>query len=295
MPRPRLGAHVSIAGGLHRVPGRARDLGAEVVQVFPQSPRQWRGPEVDDGAVVGFGRALATAGIPLYLHAIYLVNPASPDPGVRERSAEALGRTLAFGGRAGARGVVCHLGAGRGTALGEAVARAAETVGRALDAALSEWGGPLPRLLLETGAGTRGSLGADPNELEALLAGVPGDPGVCLDSAHLFAAGHPVHTPDGLDRYLTELDRRFGLDRVGFVHLNDSKVPLGAGADRHENLGEGRIGLAGLGAWVRCPSLAGVDFAIETPGFDGRGPDRENLGRAKALRAGITQPTGTPP
>ncbi len=277
---------MSIAGGLHRVLPRARALGAEVVQVFPHGPRQWRGPRVDDAAVAGFGRDLAAAGIPLYLHAIYLVNPASPDPGVRERSAASLGRALAFGGRAGARGVVCHLGARKGASLETAAARVAETVGRARDAALAGRDGVLPRLLLETGAGTRGALGADPADLEAVLAAVPGEPGVCLDTAHLFAAGYPVHTPAGLDRYLAELGRGIGLDRVGLVHLNDSKVPLGAGADRHENLGEGQIGLNGLGAWVRCPALAGVDFAIETPGFDGRGPDRENLDRARALRSG---------
>jgi deoxyribonuclease-4 len=142
-------------------------------------------------------------------------------------------------------------------------------------------------LLLETSAGGGDSLGRSPAELGRLVrgldrAGVPA--GVCLDTAHLFAAGYPVHLEQGLEALLEELGAEVGLDRVGLVHLNDSRSGLGSLADRHENLWEGRIGRKGLAGWVCHPALREVPFVLEVPGFDGRGPDRRNLGRARRLR-----------
>lgn len=285
MTLPRIGAHVSVAGGLGRSLERARRIGAEALQVFPSNPRQWRRPEFPPEELRGFRAALARARKPLAVHTIYLINLASPDPDLRRRSSRALADALVFGARAGAGGVVTHLGSHRGDGFDAALGRVASAAGEALGLAGAEAApDPLPALLLETSAGGTGSVGSTPEELGRLLAELPETSGVCLDTAHLFAAGFPVHTPEGRDALLADLDRRVCLGRVGLVHLNDSRSELGSRRDRHENLWEGRIGRPGLALWVRHAALRHAPFVLETPGFDEEGPDRKNLRRAKLMR-----------
>ncbi len=279
---------MSAAGGLHRVLPRARRIEAEVVQIFPSSPRQWRPGSADPRAIRAFGEELAAAGVPLFLHTIYLINLASPDPQLRHRSARSLGDALAFGARAGAAGVVTHLGSHRGDGFEAALGRVAETVAEArarARASLADGGGTgLPPLLFEASAGGRGTVGGTPEELGSLLRAAGGEVGVCLDTAHLLAAGYAIHTEEGLTAYLRELGTDVGLDRVGLVHLNDSKTACGSRSDRHENLWEGELGRAGLGLWVGCEEFRTVPFVLETPGFGNQGPDRKNVRRAKVLR-----------
>ncbi len=285
---PRIGAHVSVAGGLLRSVEKARSIGAEVLQVFPSNPRQWRRPGYGADELQAYRESLARGGFPLFVHTIYLINLASPEPALRERSAGALADAWIFGARTGARGVVTHVGSHRGDGFAAAVGRVAETVGEA-EARMREGVGgrpPVPALLLEASAGAAGSVGASPEELGRLLEVLPSGCGVCLDTAHLFAAGYPVQESEGLDAFLEELERRVGLERLGLVHLNDSATDLGSRRDRHENLGEGKIGSRGLASWLRHPALRVVPVVLETPGFDQQGPDRKNLQRAKRWRAG---------
>ncbi len=284
---PRIGAHVSVAGGLLRSLEKARRIGAEVLQVFPSNPRQWRRPGYGAEELHAYRESLARGGFPLFVHTIYLINLASPDRALRERSAGALADAWIFGARTGARGVVTHVGSHRGEGVAAAVGRVAETVGEA-EARLREGVGGrsrAPALLLEVSAGAAGSVGGSPEELGRLLEVLPAGCGVCLDTAHLFAAGYPIQEREGLDAFLEELQRRVGLERLGLVHLNDSATDLGSRRDRHENLGEGRIGSRGLASWLRHPALRGVPVVLETPGFDQQGPDRRNLQRAKRWRA----------
>ena len=285
---PRIGAHVSAAGGLREALRRAREIGAEVIQVFPGNPRQWRRAPLSVEELAASGRDLRRAGIPLFVHSIYLINLASPDPQLAERSSTALAHALAFGALCGSAGVVTHVGSHRGEGFERALGRVSDSVSRAFDLARRQTAdvGPaaLPPLLFESAAGSRNSVGGSVVELARLLGVAPGQSGVCLDTAHLFAAGHQIHTAEGLDRYFDELDGSVGLRRVGLVHLNDSRSEFGSRADRHENLWEGRIGRAGLALWVGRPELRDVAMVIETPGFDERGPDRRNLMRAKRLR-----------
>ncbi len=275
-----------MAGGLASSLERARKIGAEALQVFPSNPRQWRRPGYSAAELRSYRDALAREGKPLAVHTVYLINLASPDPELRQKSSRALADALVFGARAGARGVVTHVGSHRGEGFDAALGRVASAAQGALALAAAEAAPEaLPRLLLETSAGGTGSVGGTPGELGRLLAELPDTAGVCLDTAHLFAGGYPIHTRDGCEAFLSELDRRVGLARVGLVHLNDSKSDLVSRRDRHENLGEGAIGRAGLGLWVRHPALRHVPFVLETPGFDQEGPDRKNLARAKRLRA----------
>lgn len=283
---PRIGAHVSVGGGLERVWGRLRNIGAEAAQVFPSNPRQWRRPTYPPEVLRDFKEVLGRAGVPLFAHTIYLINLASPDARLRRRSSSALADALVFGVHAGSAGIVTHVGSHRGEGFERARGRVLDALEEARALACSELGadaGVLPPILLESGAGSSGTVGS-PDELACLLEEAGSGVGFCLDTAHLFAAGLPVHTAEGLDELLSDLDQRIGLRRLGLVHLNDSKAEFGSRRDRHENLWEGFLGREGLGRWVRRPELREVPFVLETPGFGQEGPDRKNVRRAKILR-----------
>lgn len=290
IPLPRIGAQISTAGGLLNAVKRATDIGAEVVQVFSGNPRQWRGYAYTDEQLEAFGSALQESDLLLFVHSIYLINVAGPDPALRDRSTQALAESLAFAARTGAAGVVTHVGSHRGDGFEAALPRIREAVLCAQEAALASCGtADLPPLLLESSAGGGDSVGRDPAELGLMLeclAGSPAPVGVCLDTAHLFAAGLAVHTSSGLGSLIADLAASGCLDAVRLVHLNDSRTAFGSRSDRHENLGEGELGSAGLAMVVRHPAFRLSPFVLEVPGFDDHGPDAENMRRARAMRNG---------
>lgn len=302
--KPLIGAQISTAGGFRPVPGRAVALGAEAVQVFSSNPRTWHTRTPDEAELSEFVDGLRAHRLPLFFHTIYLINLASPDRELRERSAGALAHALTLGALAGATGVVTHVGSHRGEGLARGLRSAAETIlvaveaaGHALKAAAST--PPLPPLLVETAVGAGSIVGARLEELaglvsdsltrleasptEAAASGVS-PVGVCLDSAHLFAAGYPVHHPEGLESFMTELQGLDLLRRVGLVHLNDSASAFASNRDRHENPGDGSIGYDGLAGIVRHPALIDIPFVLEVPGGDGRGPDATNVAVVKSMR-----------
>jgi deoxyribonuclease IV len=299
VPLPRIGAQVSTAGGLQNAVKRATAIGAEVVQVFSGNPRQWRGYAYTDEQLEAFRGALQAHELLLFVHTIYLVNVAGPDSALRDRSTQALAECLSFAARTGAAGVVTHVGSHRGDGFTTALPRIREAVLGAQEAALASCGtADLPPLLLESTAGGGDMVGRGPAELGLMLECLEGSPtpvGVCLDTAHLFAAGHAVHTPNGLGSLIADLAASGCLDAVRLIHLNDSRTPFGSRSDRHENLGEGELGSAGLAMVVRHPAFRPSPFVLEVPGFDGHGPDAENMRRARAMREGSgSQPTPIP-
>jgi deoxyribonuclease-4 len=242
--------------------------------------------------------------LPLFFHTIYLINLASPYEDLRRSSAEALAHALTLGSLAGAAGVVTHVGSHRGEGFEKgclwAVDTTAEALGLARTALAAQGREPLlPPLLLETGAGAGTVMGAQLEQLAALLealssvsaAAQPGI-GICLDTAHLFAAGYPVHQADGLDSVIGSLRTLGLLDKVGLVHLNDSSAPFASNRDLHENPGDGEIGYVGLAKVVSHPALAHIPFVLEVPGADGRGPDAAAIAVVKAMRAGRLKPAG---
>ncbi len=302
---PRIGAHLSTAGGLPAILERAHALHVEAMQFFPSNPRTWRTTAPAPSDVRAFGEAIAAEGVPLFLHTIYLVNPASPDELLRARSAVAIAHALAFGASVGAAGVVTHVGSHKGdgfeaafrrtiATLEAARALALQTVGEASPPGIPEPETALPPLLLESSAGQANSVGKSPEELARLIAALSGPVGVCIDTAHLFVAGYDLRTADGLEVYLGRLDEQLGLGRVGLVHLNDARRPLGSRHDQHENLGEGTLGAAALARVVAHPRLRSVPFVLEVPGFEGHGPDSRNLARAKSWRGAFAANSGPP-
>lgn len=272
---------------------RARRIGAEAIQVFPSNPRQWRPSPYDAQTLVRFRDALRAAALPLYVHTVYLINLASPDEDLRRKSAVSLADALHFGALTGAAGVVTHVGSHRGEGFERGLERVIATVEAAyslLDERLARSSAVvdpprrLPRLLLEVSAGGGDSLGGSPAELGRLVREVPYAPGVCLDTAHLYAAGIPVDTADGVAALMEALGTAGCENRVDLVHLNDSKTGLGSRADRHENLWDGRFGRGGLRYVLAEERLRRAPFVLEVPGADGHGPDTRNIRRARILR-----------
>lgn len=280
----RFGAHVSVRGRVYQAADRAARLGCECLQIFVGSPRTWREVRYPPEDLAELRRRCRAFGLrPLVAHAAYLVNLAA-DGEVYERSVRHLLHALRTVEEAGGLGVVTHLGSRRQLPLARAVHRVATGVLRALAETQHAW------VLLEGSAGR--TLGATFEELRMVLDAVHGHPrvGVCLDTAHLFAAGWDLRTQEGVEATLSAFHERIGLRRLKLVHLNDSRAELGSGLDRHENIGQGFIGLEGFRAWVNHPGLRHLSGILETPGFDRTGPDRANLQRLRRLRHGGPAP-----
>ena len=280
---PLVGAHVGSSGGLSKAVGRASEIGANCLQIFVSAPQQWRSPSHPDGEVEAFLAGVREERLgPLFLHAIYLLNPAGPDVELRERSVRSMREYLRWGRRLGASGVVVHLGSSNGTTPEQA----ADNLSASLTAALEE-PSDVP-LLLETSAGTRNSMGSSFAAIGATLRSLAagGRAGVCLDTAHVWAAGYDVRTPEGLDRTLEEFDAEIGLGRLLLIHANDSKVALGGARDRHENIGEGHIGLEGWATLLGHPALREKPWIMETPGQERQGADAAQVELIRRLWRG---------
>jgi deoxyribonuclease IV len=273
---PRLGIHTSIAGDIALSLDRARDLGANALQIFSASPRMW---------ARGIGR-LAAADVerfrarrrelqlgPLVIHGNYLINLASPNPVLRARSVQAFHQELVRALDLGADYLVAHPGSlcdGRAEAGIAAIAQGLRQAARGVNL------GAL-RILLENTAGQGSSIGSKFEELKAILDACPELPlGVCIDTAHTFAAGWDIRTVDGLESALGDIERTVGLSRVPLIHVNDSKAALGSRVDRHEHIGKGKIGAAAFAHILNHPLLSGRAFILETP-IDKPGDDRRNV------------------
>lgn len=281
----RIGAHVSVAGGLAKAVGNARDAGCESLQVFVSNARGWAPPPVDPAADERFRGDLEAAGLgPLFVHAPYLVNFASASPVTRERSREVVAATLAKAAAIGAAGVVVHAGAALASGRSAGLASTREALLPLADAVAAP-GSPAagPDLVLELTAGTRGSLASRFDEMAELLAACDHHPRlkVCMDTCHAQAAGYDLGDPAGAAKALDELFATLG-DRVVLVHANDSRDPVGAGRDRHCPIGTGTIGDQGFAAILAHPGLATLPVITETTGD----PDQmaTDLTRLKRLR-----------
>jgi len=274
-----LGAHVSISGRLYDAVPRAQALGCECLQIFFGSPRQWRLVSYPADELEEFRRRRDAARLdPLVAHTSYLINLASPDPHLYRRSVVSLVHTLQGMDALGGLAAITHIGSPLGTPWPDARAR----IAWALRAALRESARTM--VLLEGSAG--GSLGGTFEQLREIL-DETGERrlGICLDTAHLFAAGWDLRAPAGVDAMVRAVGRVIGLRRLQALHLNDSKAPLGSHLDRHENIGEGEIGRAGFRAILTHPTLKDLPGFIETPGFEQAGPDRKNIDLLKRLRS----------
>jgi deoxyribonuclease-4 len=289
----RLGAHLQVGEGMVKAADRAAEIGATTLQIFGDNPTAWKRRAEPPAEQAAFRARLAGHGLaPLVVHASYLINLAGPDPDFFERSIALLGAELRDAPGVGARYVNVHIGSHRGTGVGAGVERLADGIAQVLAAAADNAGASEPAtILLENSSGAGWGLGVNVPELATIAAAIekrgipPGRVGFCLDTAHAWGAGHDLSDPDATDALLIDFQAEIGLDRLPVVHLNDSKSALGSRMDRHEHIGAGQIGEAGMAHLLRHPLLAHVAYVLETPGMD-EGYDAINLARAVALARG---------
>jgi deoxyribonuclease IV len=279
-----LGAHMSIAGGVHRAVERGVALGCTALQLFTRNQVQWHTRAISGAEADRFRAAHAASGIgPVVAHANYLINVAGPDERTRERSLDGLRTELRHAALLALPWVVLHPGNHMGQGEAAGLRQAAELARRALD----EPGAPSVGLLLETTAGQGTALGHSFEQLAELLVriGVPERLGVCLDTCHVFAAGYDLRTEGGYERVIEEFDRVIGLDRLHALHVNDSKRECGSRVDRHAHIGRGHLGLTPFRCLLRDRRFARVPKLLETPKSDAERDDWDavNLATLRSL------------
>jgi len=275
-----VGAHVSNAGGLQKAVERGVERGAQAIQIFNQSPRMWRPTAYGEDDFAAFREAIGKAEIgAVLIHAVYLLNCASEDRAIVDRSRASLIQSLRVAEGIGAAGVVLHPGSAKQGDVPKAIKRAGKVIKQALSETSSG------ELHLEDTAGAGGTLGRSFEELAALLEACDGGRrvGVCLDSCHLYASGYDIKEPERLDAVLDEFDRVVSCRLLRSLHVNDSVTPLGSNRDHHALLGEGELGERGIATFLSEPRFEGLPCVLET-GRDGGAPAAEDVSKARALR-----------
>jgi deoxyribonuclease-4 len=276
------GAHVSSAGGIDTAIDRIEKLGGDCVQVFTQSPRMWRPTAHKAAAIDRFRSRRAEAKVGgVVCHALYLVNLATPDDLIYEKSVATMCATVDVACAIGADAVVFHVGSHLGAGFDAGRDRVASALDRILDRCEGEtW------LLVENSAGAGGTIGRSVDELAVLVDALDRHPrlGICLDSCHLYASGIDVTDPAAVDALVRDVDATVGLDRLRALHVNDSGAALGSNRDRHANVLEGELG-RGLGAFLVHPAFQQLPAYLETPGPDNHGPDAAEIEKTRKLHA----------
>lgn len=273
----RIGAHVSIAGGVHHAVERQLDIGGNCGQIFTTSPRVWALPDIDSEDATAFREETSEQGIqPWVVHSAYLVNLCTPKDELRDRSIESLQADLDAASLLGIPYVCVHLGAHTGAGVQTGLQNAITAIDR-LD---------IPdgvTLLIESDAGSGSKLGHEFEHLAKVREETTGSVEVCLDTAHIFAAGYDLTTPAAVDHTVDVFDDVVGLEHLRCIHLNDSKHECGTNKDEHAHIGEGLIGVEGMRAILNHEAWSEQPFVLETPTEDGK-DFAWNVARAKELR-----------
>jgi deoxyribonuclease-4 len=278
---PLLGAHMSIAGGLHLAFARIREVKGEALQIFLRNERRWEMRPLSREAVSRFRRAHEESGnLPVAAHDSYLINLAALDPVVRNRSINAFAEELRRGERLGISFLVTH----PGSHLGQGVEAGLERFVWGMDRAISASSTSSIAVLIETTAGQGTNLGATFEQIASILGRSRHGHrlGVCFDTCHCFAAGYDLRTPEAYEETMRRFHNVIGLERLKYLHLNDSKGELGSRLDRHEHIGKGKIGLAGFELLLKDARFRDHPMVLETPKGKNLTEDRKNL---KVLRS----------
>ena len=259
-----IGAHMSIAGGLAKAFQRIRIVGGECLQIFVKPNVQWEAGDLTLDEVIWFKEEQQRAQVaPVVAHASYLLNLASPDSLLRKKSILTLALELVRSARLGIPYLIIHPGSHLGTGEGKGIKRIAQ----GLDQAFNRAGVETTMILLETTAGSGSQLGSRLEHLRDILAQsrAPQRLGVCVDTSHVFAAGYDIANLNGYEDFLAAFRKLIGMRRLKVIHANDSKVPLGAKVDRHQQIGLGHLGTKTFQRLLADPRLDGRPFILETP------------------------------
>lgn len=270
-----LGAHVSASGGIYKSVERAYKIGASCFQIFGSPPQSFKSPSHSQEDINKFNSDLEKHKLgSVFFHGAYLINLAAGYERLYELSIESLIQTLNLSSIMKVEGVIFHIGSHKGDGFKSVFNRIVMASNKVLSQTKTG------KLIFENNAGQGGGVGTNFSELGEIinsLSGYSKRVGVCLDSQHAFASGYNIATECGVTAAMGEFDRLVGKERLMAIHLNDSKVELGSKRDRHENLGSGKIGIAGLKNFLKDKHLSNLPIIIETPGFVGNGPDKENM------------------
>ena len=287
-----VGAHVRGGGQLVPSLEYGVEIGATSIQIFTQSPRMWKPSQYAPGVLATFREAQAAHPTitDTFCHATYLINLASAELELYEKSVECLTHNLSVARGMGASGLVLHVGSHKGAGFDDVVRQIADGLERALDIAdaAPEGVADCP-ILIENAAGSGGTVGRSFEEIEFLIDACNGDDrlGLCIDTQHLWASGFDYSSVAGAEKLVKEVERTIGVARLRCLHFNDSKIELGGNRDRHANIGEGTIGAKGLAPLVGHPKIRDLPLLLEVPG-DGEGPRAEDVAVAKkVVAAGI--------
>lgn len=270
----KIGAHVSTAGGLDNAIGNAQEIGAESIQIFGSPPQTWRYKPHAEEKMAAFNEKAEAADIsPVFLHGVYLINLGTEKEENLVKATDSLVAHMSLASEIHAAGVIFHMGSHKGRGFEAILPQVVTSMNSVLENTREDtW------LIIENAAGMGNHVGASFAEIGAVMRELANDRvKVCLDTAHTLAAGYNIATKEGMEDAMSEFDREVGMDNLVAVHANDSKIPLGGGVDRHENIGEGYIGREGFHVIMGHPAFRDVPFILEVPGFEKTGPDKKNI------------------
>jgi len=281
---PLLGAHMSIAGGLHLAFARIHEVQGESLQIFLSNQRQWQTVPLTSQMVEDFRQQWKENDcMPVAAHDSYLINLAAPDPTTLERSVAAFADELQRAAALGIPFLITHPGSHRGEGVEAGLERFVENMDRAITRSKTS----TVMVLIENTAGQGTNLGSTFEEISFIISESQyGDGlGVCFDTSHAFAAGYDIRTRATYEDTLSKFDQIIGLEKLKFFHINDSKRPLDSRVDRHEHIGEGEIGLAGFRLLLNDPRFRQHPMVLETPKGKELKEDKENLRVLRSLIA----------
>lgn len=277
----RIGAHVSVGKGLLSALDQANAMKANCLQIFASPPRSFVGSKFKDSDCSEFKAKLKKLAIqPIFIHATYLINLASDKQSLLQSSINSLIDDLYIASKIGALGSIVHIGSHKGKGLIDVLPVITAAISQVLIKTP-----PVTKLYLEIASGGKGKIGANFEELATVINQVNSQRlGVCLDTAHMFAAGYKFDSPAAVNQLVKVIDKTVGWHRVECIHANDSKAEFASGKDRHENIGEGKIGLEPFRLLLNHPQFGQLPFILEVPGFGKKkGPDQDNIQILKRL------------
>lgn len=279
---PLIGAHFSIAKGLDQALCDARDYGCTTCQIFTKNATTWKEKVLSSTQIRDFKEAKARTGIKgIASHGSYLINLATPEEKKHAQSCHGLENELIRAGQLGIPYVVLHPGAHMGAGEEEGIKR----ITASINTVFSDTPEMQTKLLLETTSGQGSSVGYGFEQLASIVDGIDDRSriGICLDSCHIFAAGYDIRSETGYEKTMARFESIIGIHRLLYIHLNDSKNPLGSRIDRHQHIGAGFIGITAFECFMRDPRLRNIPKVIETPKPKGKDWDRMNLDKLRQL------------
>lgn len=277
----KIGAHVSTAKGVYNCFSNAEEIGAECLQIFGASPRQWRAKLPDNETLKLYYKEKERSKLgQIFLHAAYLVNLGTSDEELYRKSIENLTLHLQIAELLEAEGLIYHIGSYKNTTLEKSITRVVEGMHEVLKNSPGK-----ANLIMENSAGGGNKIGTNVKEIGEIFrkASHPRIK-VCIDTCHAFAAGElKDFTKEEIENYAEKCDTAFGLQNLTVLHVNDSKASYGSNTDRHENIGKGQIGLDAFKNLRAHNNFGSIPWILEVPGYEGNGPDAPNIDTVKSL------------